>query len=128
MSDDEENSCAEHEPGVSFADRQATAPMSVLAQITSKWVLDGVPFVTLLRSTTSSVTAANKIVKLMFNRDMTLRSTFTSDYAWALLSNSGHFQPTSRTSPKCPQNHCPKSYFESRTCGGHSNVLCLVRP
>ena len=85
MSDSEDNSSAEHEPGVSFADRQATAPMSVLAQITSKWVLDGVPFVTLLRSTTSSVTAANKIVKLMFNRDMTLRSTFTSDYAWGKL-------------------------------------------
>ena len=85
MSDFDEHSNAEHEPGVSFADRQVTAPVSVLAKITSKWLLDGILFVTLLRSTTSSVTAANKIVKLMFNRDMTLRSTFTSDYAWGKL-------------------------------------------
>jgi len=31
------------------------------------------------------VTAANNIVKLMFNSDMTLQSTFTTDYAWAKL-------------------------------------------
>jgi len=85
MSDSSGHSSAEHEPGASFADRQVTPPLSVLAQITSKWLLDGVPFVTLLRSTTSSVTAANNIVKLMFNSDMTLQSTFTTDYAWAKL-------------------------------------------